>query len=310
MIMTQSAVSPTPLPLGAGPGSGEEPGARAETAGAVTAIEPLSIHEVYRYFLERRAAVHADLQELRAAGQPVNVPFDAVFLCEVAGLVLDLETGFVDGLAEERVAPIPALLDRLAGQGFDVDGVVDGTAVPAQNGNGTAAGARRPFARSASDSPRPPSATQQGSHAMRKQALIYTRTGRAENAQAESDAQAATCAAYAAAHGYTFAGVFSDTGSGADTERRGLDELLAHAAAAGAPDTAVLVTDWDRLARSVSLLSGMVQRLGALGVQVICVNRSAAAGDQAGQISALRDRPARQTTASGDTTSDGTAAPA
>jgi hypothetical protein len=88
----------------------------------VVAVEPLTISEVYKYFLEHRAAVHEALQEQRAAGTAVNVPFDAVFLCELAGLVVDLETGLVDGLANGHVAPIGALRDRLAGLGFVING--------------------------------------------------------------------------------------------------------------------------------------------------------------------------------------------
>ena len=84
----------------------------------MVAVEALTIQEVYTFFLEHRAAVHASLAELRAAGAAVNVPYDAVFLCELAGLVVDLETGLVDGLADGLVAPIPALRSRLAGAGI------------------------------------------------------------------------------------------------------------------------------------------------------------------------------------------------
>ena len=52
---------------------------------------------------ELRAAVHQDLQELRATGVPVSVPFDAVFVCELLGLVLDLASGQITGWADERV---------------------------------------------------------------------------------------------------------------------------------------------------------------------------------------------------------------
>ena len=52
---------------------------------------------------ELRAAVHQDLQELRASGAPVAVPFDAVFVCELLGLVLDVASGEITGWADERV---------------------------------------------------------------------------------------------------------------------------------------------------------------------------------------------------------------
>jgi len=52
---------------------------------------------------ELRATVHQDLQELRASGAPVAVPFDAVFVCELLGLVLDVASGEITGWADERV---------------------------------------------------------------------------------------------------------------------------------------------------------------------------------------------------------------
>ena len=148
--MTISAAFPTPLPQGtangASHGPGKQPGAEPEPQAGphtvrpadrptnVVTVEALTIHEVYVCFIEHRAAVHASLAEQRAAGVPVNVPDDAVFLCELAGLVVDLETGLIDGLAGDLVAPIPALRSRLADAGFAVNGevVVNGsTATPA-----------------------------------------------------------------------------------------------------------------------------------------------------------------------------------
>ncbi|MFN8463894.1 MAG: hypothetical protein U0X20_00025 [Caldilineaceae bacterium] len=139
--MTISAAFPTPLPQGASNGAsygpGEQPGAESEAqagpqtmrpadcpATQVVPVNALTIHEVYACFIEHRAAVHASLAEQRAAGVPVNVPDDAVFMCELAGLVVDLETGLIDGLAGDLVAPIPALRSRLANAGFVVDGQV------------------------------------------------------------------------------------------------------------------------------------------------------------------------------------------
>ena len=52
---------------------------------------------------ELRAAVHQDLQELRASGVPVAVPFDAIFVCELLGLVVDVASGEITGWADERV---------------------------------------------------------------------------------------------------------------------------------------------------------------------------------------------------------------
>ena len=147
--MTVSAVFPTPVPQGdrdgSPDGSGVHPHAEPQVGHSnvrpaerpairVVAVEALTIEEVYACFLEHRAAVHASLEEHRAGGAPVNVPYDAVFLCELAGLVVDLDTGLVDGLADGLVAPIPALRSRLAGAGFAVDGevvVVSGAAAPA-----------------------------------------------------------------------------------------------------------------------------------------------------------------------------------
>lgn len=127
--MTASTAVPTPLPCGEGSPSQEcaaeeWPSDRSSSsrAGAastpVVAFEPISVQEVYNLLIERRAAVHAELQELRVQGEPVNVPFDAVFLCELAGLVLDLETGLVAGIADDYVAPLPSLRARLQEQGF------------------------------------------------------------------------------------------------------------------------------------------------------------------------------------------------
>lgn len=69
---------------------------------------------------ELRAGIHQDLQELRASGAAVNVTFDAVFVCELLGLVLDVATGEITGWADERVrlrapkvlaARVPVVLD-------------------------------------------------------------------------------------------------------------------------------------------------------------------------------------------------------
>lgn len=111
--MTTHTVFPTPLPPGSG--ADDEP-ASGGPAGA--GAGPLTIHHVFTLLNAHRAAVHEALQELRASGAPVNVPFDAVFLCELAGLVVDLQTGAITGLAEGRApAPVAALRRRLAGLG-------------------------------------------------------------------------------------------------------------------------------------------------------------------------------------------------
>jgi hypothetical protein len=81
--------------------------------------------------------VRAELQELQGQGTPVNVPFDVVFLCELAGLVLDLETGQVAGIADGHVAPLPGLRTRLIEGGFvfgktPAAAGIDGTVAAAQ----------------------------------------------------------------------------------------------------------------------------------------------------------------------------------
>jgi hypothetical protein len=115
--MTASNAFPTPHTSPSGPDC-----AGCDKPHAVTVLPPLTIHDVYRMLLDHRAAVHEALQELRASGTAVNVPFDAVFLCELAGLVVDLETGQVTGMAEDRVAPTAELRARLREHGFDIDG--------------------------------------------------------------------------------------------------------------------------------------------------------------------------------------------
>ncbi len=116
--MTTQTVFPTPLP------DGEDPGPEPRTDAG-----PLTIHHVFALLNAHRAAVHETLQELRASGAPVSVPFDAVFLCELAGLVVDLQTGAITGLAEGRApAPVAALRARLATQ---FGPVVDSTVRPA-----------------------------------------------------------------------------------------------------------------------------------------------------------------------------------
>ena len=77
--------------------------------------------------LQELRAVHQDLQELRATGVPVSVPFDAVFVCELLGLVLDLASGQITGWADERVrlcapsvlvnrVPVAATSEEVAGE--------------------------------------------------------------------------------------------------------------------------------------------------------------------------------------------------
>lgn len=75
-----------------------------------------------------RAGIHQDLQELRASGAAVNVTFDAVFVCELLGLVLDVATGEITGWADERVRlRAPKVLksrvpDAAQGQVVEVEG--------------------------------------------------------------------------------------------------------------------------------------------------------------------------------------------
>lgn len=66
---------------------------------------PFTIHDLYPLLIDYRAAVHEALQELRAAGGVVVVPFDAIFLCELMGLVIDPATGAIVGWADDRVGP-------------------------------------------------------------------------------------------------------------------------------------------------------------------------------------------------------------
>ncbi len=78
---------------------------------------PFTIHDLYPLLTDYRAAVHEALQELRAAGGVVAVPFDAIFLCELMGLVIDPATGAIVGWADEQVGPklLPKqIADRLS----------------------------------------------------------------------------------------------------------------------------------------------------------------------------------------------------
>lgn len=85
-----------------------------------------TVHDLFPLLQAQRAAVHEALQEHRAAGGDVNVPFDAVFICELIGLVVNPATGEITGWADERVrlrAPkslvnrVPATVDGEVGRG-------------------------------------------------------------------------------------------------------------------------------------------------------------------------------------------------
>ena len=65
---------------------------------------------------------------------------------------------------------------------------------------------------------------------------------------------------------------FSDVISGAKAKRPGLDFLLARCAVLPRPDV-VLVVKLDRLGRSVINVVGLVQKLKAAGVSVICTSQ-------------------------------------
>jgi len=70
---------------------------------------PLTFYDVIFELNQRRAEVRAEVEELRAAGVPVVVPADALFLCELAGYVVDLGTGALVGSADDRATGKPAI---------------------------------------------------------------------------------------------------------------------------------------------------------------------------------------------------------
>jgi len=64
-----------------------------------------TIHDLFPLFQAHRTAVHTELQELQRSGVPVPAPFDAIFLCELVGLVVDLPTGEIVGWVDEDAGP-------------------------------------------------------------------------------------------------------------------------------------------------------------------------------------------------------------
>lgn len=62
-----------------------------------------TVHDLFPLLQAQRAAVHEAMQEHRSAGGEVAVPFDAIFICELIGLVVDPASGEITGWADERV---------------------------------------------------------------------------------------------------------------------------------------------------------------------------------------------------------------
>jgi hypothetical protein len=62
----------------------------------------MTVWQVVALLEAKRAKVRSEITELQGEGVAVVVDPDSLFLCELLGLVVDLEDGEVIGLAEER----------------------------------------------------------------------------------------------------------------------------------------------------------------------------------------------------------------
>lgn len=62
----------------------------------------MTVWQVVALLEARRAKVRSEITELQGEGVAVVVDPDSIFLCELLGLVVDLEDGEVTGFAEER----------------------------------------------------------------------------------------------------------------------------------------------------------------------------------------------------------------
>ena len=67
----------------------------------------MTVWQVMALLEAKRAAVCAELEELRREGAGIIVPDDATFLCKLLGLVVNLETGQIEGWVDERYAVYP-----------------------------------------------------------------------------------------------------------------------------------------------------------------------------------------------------------
>ena len=64
----------------------------------------MTVWEILAVLEAKRTMIRSEVYELKSEGASVVVDADAVFLCELAGLVVDLGTGKIVGTADERVA--------------------------------------------------------------------------------------------------------------------------------------------------------------------------------------------------------------
>lgn len=120
---TTMTASPHPSPAPRAPGHRAGPPTGLPTpqpyAGAAQIHVPappdplpeLTLDDLYAMLTDRRAAVHQEIADLIAAGEPIAVPADAVFLCELLGLVVDLHTGVICAYEDEYVTPRMPLSD-------------------------------------------------------------------------------------------------------------------------------------------------------------------------------------------------------
>jgi hypothetical protein len=107
MIMIAQVVSSTPVSASANGGT-------SVTSPSILHIAPLTYQDVLQVLHERRAAIQRGLDVVRASGDIINVPLDAIFLCELLGLTVNLQSGEIDAIADDQIVPPPELRRRIA----------------------------------------------------------------------------------------------------------------------------------------------------------------------------------------------------
>ncbi len=63
----------------------------------------MTVWQVVAWLEAKRAKVRSEIAELQGEGVKVVVDPELLFLCELLGLVVELETGQITGVADERV---------------------------------------------------------------------------------------------------------------------------------------------------------------------------------------------------------------
>jgi ABC-type amino acid transport substrate-binding protein len=107
MTMIVQVVSSTPL----------FPDAPEGTPAAVPTlldVAPLTYEAVLQILNEWRQAIQREIDAVRADGDIINVPLDAIFLCELLGLTVNLQSGEIDAIAGDRVVAPAELRRRIA----------------------------------------------------------------------------------------------------------------------------------------------------------------------------------------------------